>query len=215
MNRSPGRRTFSLLTAALCFVLVGCSGGADTSSGQNTSSSGPHQTNGASVVPTTPAPDSPATSGPQSPSKRGGSTPEALLRAGRVAQQKVSGSTVIAIETEGNGARWEVQVVTSDGVEHEMHVSQDGRQILNGPTKESDDASDRKKHQRRISDAEVGFERAARIAAEQVTNGRVTELGLDSHHGTTVWEADVYSQHTKYEVAVDAATGNVLSKHQD
>lgn len=129
---------------------------------------------------------------------------------------EVSGSTLISIETEGNATAWEVQVVTEDGAEQEMELSQDGTQITTGPTPKNEDVADKTKHLDRINAAELDFEDAAQAVLTAVTGGTITELNLDSEQGTTVWEADVVDDsNIKHSVQVDAASGNVISNTTD
>lgn len=161
------------------------------------------QSTSSGEAPSTPAP-------PAGTSTGSGDSQEDLLRAGETALTKVEG-TVISIEEEDRGTRWEVQVVTSDGTEHEIELSADGKTVLRGPTAEDDDAGDKAKHRQRVADAEIDFRKAAEIMAGAVPDGRITELGLDSHSGQTVWEGDVVvGSQTKHEVKLDAGTGEVL-----
>ncbi|HET7304209.1 MAG TPA: PepSY domain-containing protein [Segeticoccus sp.] len=124
-------------------------------------------------------------------------------------------STLVSVESEQGGARWEGQVVTSDGTEHEMDMSRSGRKVISGPTKKREDAHDRAKHRSRVQAAEFDYRQAARKIASAVPGGHITELGLDSHRGKTVWEADVIMDGTKHEVTLDAKTGKVVLNRAD
>ncbi|MEV0619876.1 PepSY domain-containing protein [Nonomuraea sp. NPDC050404] len=131
-----------------------------------------------------------------------------LKQAAQVALAAVPNSTLISIETEEGGSRWEVQVVGQDGTEHQMDV-QSGK-VVTGPTTEEEDAEDKTKHRERVAAAKLDYAQAADNIAAAVPEGRITELNLDSEQGKTVWEADVVTPDgTKHEVAVDAATGSV------
>jgi uncharacterized membrane protein YkoI len=163
-----------------------------------------------------------ACSGGQSP-QTGASTParaeqtdadnQALLRAGKTAQDAVPGSTLASIETERNDTRWEVQLVTADGTEHLVEVSTDGSNVTGGPDAKSETAQDKAKHRNRAQAAKLDYRQAV-SAVTQALPGRVTELNLDNHNGTTVWEADVSdSGNTKHEVSIDAASGDIVTKN--
>ena len=134
------------------------------------------------------------------------------MKAGRTALAQISGSTLISIETERNGAAWEVQLVTSDGTEQEMELSADGTQMVTGPVTKNEDIADKTKHLDRINAAKLDFAEAAQKILSAVPNGNITELDLDSEQGTTVWEADVMDEaNIKHSVQIDAASGEVLS----
>ncbi|WP_052424214.1 PepSY domain-containing protein [Nonomuraea candida] len=131
-----------------------------------------------------------------------------LKQAAQAALAAVPGSTLISIETEEGGTRWEVQVVGKDGTEHQMDV--EAGKVVTGPTTEEEDAADKTKHRERVAAAKLDYAKAADAIAAAVPEGRVTELNLDTEQGKTVWEADVVTPDgTKHEVAVDAATGAV------
>ncbi|WP_326548962.1 PepSY domain-containing protein [Mycolicibacterium sp. ND9-15] len=135
---------------------------------------------------------------------------DALRRAASTATAAVPDSTVVSIEKERDG-RWEIQVVTADGSEHEMDVSSDGAAVTMGPTAKIEDEADKAKHRDRVQAARVDYRVAADKVLSEVPNGTITELNLDSNNGTTVWEADVVDgSQTKHEVTIDAASGQVL-----
>lgn len=128
----------------------------------------------------------------------------------------MKGSTLISIESEDKGAAWEAQVVTPEGVEHEMDLSATDASVTRGPTTDEEDASDRAKHQRRLKDASVDYREAVDALDGTVQNGVITELNLDTWDGKTVWEADVNDPSgTKHEVKVDAGNAKILSDRAD
>jgi uncharacterized membrane protein YkoI len=136
---------------------------------------------------------------------------QALLNAGEAAQRAVTGSTVISIESESNDTRWEVQVVTADGTEHQVQVSTDGSS--SAPSVKSEGPDDKAKHRNRVEAAKIDYRRAV-SAVTRAVPGRITELDLDTHDGTTVWEADVIdSGNTKHEVRIDAESGEVVTQN--
>lgn len=188
-----------VLSMATALLVGACGGGEDASS-----PSSPERT-----AQTPPAPASPA---PASPTATSAGTataaPGDLDAAGAAALKAVPDSTLISIETEGNG--WEVQTVTSDGTEHELLVSADGSSIIRNDTKQ-EDAEDKAKHQERVKAAKLDYRQAAQKMRSAVPNAQITELNLDTWRGTTVWEGDMYtSDGTKHSVKIDAASGEVL-----
>lgn len=103
-------------------------------------------------------------------------------------------------------------MVTSDGTEQEMELSGDGAEIISGPTPKNEDVADKAKHVARVAAAELDFEQAASKMLEAVTDGRITELNLDSEQGTIVWEADVLDgSNNKHSVQIDAESGELLA----
>lgn len=141
---------------------------------------------------------------------------DALVAAGERAMQGVPDSTLIAIETERGGTVWEVQVVTTDGTEHQLDISADGKTVVSGPRAEDDDAADKAKHLDRISAAKIDFAEAARLILDEVPGGSVQELGLDSEADRIVWEGDVFdASGVKHEVQLDAGNGSVIKNQTD
>lgn len=126
----------------------------------------------------------------------------------------MSDSTLISIETEKDDTQWEVQVVTSDGTEHELNTSADGSKIVSGPKKKDEDSDDKAKHRRRVKNTKLDYRDAVKAVTKAVS-GRITELDIDTDDDTTVWEADVKKNGMKYEVSIDAASGKVLQKEKD
>ncbi|MDN6179264.1 MAG: PepSY domain-containing protein, partial [Micrococcaceae bacterium] len=79
-----------------------------------------------------------------------------------------------------------------------------------------DDEQDRQKHQDRVAAAKVDFKEAAAKFRDAVPDARITELGLDDEHGTTVWEGDLIDDAgAKHEVQIDAGSGDVLTNSKD
>ncbi|MFG1695603.1 PepSY domain-containing protein [Nonomuraea sp. NPDC049309] len=133
---------------------------------------------------------------------------EDLKQAGQAAVAAVPGSKVISMETEENGSRWEIQVVSEDGTEYELDV--EGGKVVTGPTIEQDDADDKAELRDRVAAAKLDYAQAADKIATAVPEGRITELALDDERDKTVWESDVVTTDgTKHEVTVDAVTGDV------
>ncbi|WP_280464004.1 PepSY domain-containing protein [Nocardia carnea] len=187
----------SVIAGVLVVASAGCAGSDDDSAGQATTTP---------PVATTTSPPSAA----ETPAAPAGAGTDALYRAGNTATGAVPGSTLISIETERDG-RWEVQVVTADGTEHEMDISSDGATVTRGPTAKTEDEDDKTEHRDRTQAARLDYRAAADKVLTEVPNGTITELNLDGRNGTTVWEADVLdSSQAKQEVTVDAGSGQIL-----
>ncbi len=223
--RSRWRR-FGVAAVSLAFLAIaGCGGGGTTSSGYSTR---PGATTTAAPTSGTPAPSmsSPTTSqSSDTPSDTRSSSTASdkldyasnpdLLRAAATAEKKVPHSTLVSIESEDGESRWEAQVVTSDGTEHEMDLSRHGTRVLSGPQVDDDD-HDRAKHRQRVRASKLTYRDAALVVADTVTDGRITELNLDDYRGKTVWEADVLSgAGPKHALKIDARTGEVLVDKSD
>lgn len=190
------------LTAVALLTLTGCTGGDAGDSDPAAPVSSP--TAGVPVAPTS---ESSASTG-SGPPKSGATT---LVTAARTALAQMEGSTLISIETERNGAAWEVQLVTSDGTGQEMELSADGTHVVAGPVAKNEDVADKTRHLDRINAAKSDYGDAAQKILSAVPNGNITELDLDSEKGTTVWEADVVDEsNVKHSVQTDAVTSEIL-----
>ncbi|MEV4080371.1 PepSY domain-containing protein [Nonomuraea fuscirosea] len=144
--------------------------------------------------------------GPGGPGGPGQDTLADLKQAGQAALAAVPGSTLISIETEEGGRTWEVQVVGKDGTEHQMDV--EAGKIVNGPTTEDEEQSDKTEHRDRVAAAKLDYAQAADKITAAVPEGRITELNLDTERGKTVWESDVITPNgTKRQLTIDATTG--------
>ena len=148
----------------------------------------------------------------------GGSTAadnDALDAAAATARKAVGSGTVTSIEQEAGGTSWEVVVVTADGNEQEVHVDADGGRTTAVPTKETSDAEDVAENERFVGAADLSVTQAASRLVETVP-GTVTELGLDDHTGTVVWEGDVRDgSGTKHSIRIDAGSGAVVTNTVD
>ncbi|MFI7612915.1 PepSY domain-containing protein [Nonomuraea terrae] len=153
--------------------------------------------------PGTPAPtDAP----PPSPGRVGAAD---VKQAGEIARRAVPGSTVMAMETEENGRRWEVQLAGRDGAEHQVDV--ESGQVVSGPVAEDGDPEDKAQHLRLLRAAKLDYAQAADKVMATVPEGRITELSLDFEQNKAVWESDVVTPDgAAHDVAIDAATGAVI-----
>jgi uncharacterized membrane protein YkoI len=129
----------------------------------------------------------------------------------------VDGSSLLTIETEPGRTVWEATVVTDDGTEHEMLISTDDGDLVDGPTRKVEDAEDKAENRRRVAAAEVGYTAAAESVREAVPDATLTELNLDTFDDRIVaWEGDLHGDNgVRWSVKVDARTGDVLEKDAD
>lgn len=139
----------------------------------------------------------------------------ALLAAVATARGEVGSGTVISVEQEQGASAYDVLVVTKDGTEHEVHTNADGTSVAGTPQTEGADADDKAEHERFVAAADLSVEQAV-DAFQDLHAGTVTELGLDDHVGTVVWEGDVLdSSGTKHSVRIDAGSGDVVTDRVD
>lgn len=140
---------------------------------------------------------------------------KALLAAVATARGEVGAGTVISVEQEQGASAYEVLVVTKDGTEHEVHTNADGTEVAGTPQTEAADADDKAEHERFVAAADLSVKQAV-DAFQDLHAGTVTELGLDDHVGTVVWEGDVLdSSGTKHSVRIDAGSGDVVTDRVD
>lgn len=140
---------------------------------------------------------------------------KALLTAVATARGEVGSGTVISVEQEQGASAYEVLVVTKDGTEHEVHTNADGSAVAGTPQTEAADADDKAEHERFVAAADLSVKQAV-DALQDLHAGTVTELGLDDHVGTVVWEGDVLdSSGTKHSVRIDAGSGDVVTDRVD
>ncbi|QWS33350.1 PepSY domain-containing protein [Curtobacterium aetherium] len=168
-----------------------------------------------------PAVSAPAASAPSVSATEGTGTGttaadgKSLAAAAATARTAVGSGTVTSIEQEAGGTSWEVVVVTADGNEQEVHVAADGKRTTAGPTKETSDADDVAENERFVEAADLTVSQAASRLTGTVA-GTVTELGLDDHAGTVVWEGDVLDgSGATHSIRIDAGSGKVLANSVD
>jgi uncharacterized membrane protein YkoI len=202
MNLTDMPRTRRLALSATVLVagalaVTGCASGSGDPSGSGSSGSG-----SSSAAATGPATTAAASN-------------DALLAAVATARDAVGSGTVISVEQEQNGSAWEVLVVTSDQTEHEVHTNADGTATTGDPVTDDSDADDRAENQRFVDAAKIDVRDAAARLTDEVA-GAVTELGLDDHAGTVVWEGDVRDDSgTKHSIRIDAGSGDVVTNVVD
>jgi|GEM_PF-6088405 len=144
----------------------------------------------------------------------GSSDAQSLVTAGKTALDKVGKGTVLGLESENNGSVWEVAVVLSDGSVREVTTSGDGQDVRSGPEDDYTDQDDKAENKQLVQGAKLDYEAAAKKVLDAHA-GTITELELDDHDVGVVWEADVHTDGPKYEVKVDAASGEVVEDEAD
>lgn len=196
---TPTSRTLRALAACgVVVALAGCGGG--NQGGGGSTSKSPSSTAAS------------PSAGSSSPANAASS--QRLVAAGATALNKVGKGTVTSVDAEQGGRVWEVQVITSGGVEHEVDVSRNGKEVVPGPRTKREDAQDKAENRHEVRGVKLDYQAAAEkvIAARA---GRITELNLDESRGKIVWEADVHRSGSKYELTIDAASGNVVKNKPD
>ena len=201
-------RPLSLTAAtALLLTLVACSG-----PDEPTSIPSPAASNSVSESAAGPTPTLSESATPSASPTTGRDDNDALLAAGGLAGQEVSGGTVVSIESERDG--WEVHVVSADGAEQQLRTDASGTQLVSGPTDDRPDAEDQAEN-RQFAKVDVDYKRAVRAIEGEVDGGQINELGLDRDNGRNVWEADVSVGAQQRSVQIDAADGEVVSNRAD
>lgn len=210
-HQKPSARriaAFAALPIVAALALTGC---ASDDSDDDTGSAGSGSV-GSSA--TDPAGTGTGTGSSSSGSTSSGSN-KALLAAVATARGEVGSGTVISVEQEQGASAYEVLVVTKDGTEHEVHTNADGSAVAGTPQTEAADADDKAEHERFVAAAGLSVKQAV-DAFQDLHAGTVTELGLDDHVGTVVWEGDVLdSSGTKHSVRIDAGSGDVVTDRVD
>lgn len=141
-------------------------------------------------------------------------TSDTMLTAAHTALAKHQGATVIGIESEMDGAYWEVKLASADGKRMQWHVSADGSRVDGGPYAAHQSARSQNKWKHRIQAAKLDYQQAY-AAIHKARPGRLVELDLDDHDGAIVWEATVMVQGQEYEVRINAKDGRVSKNELD
>ncbi|MCU0153620.1 PepSY domain-containing protein [Curtobacterium poinsettiae] len=210
-HQKPAARrvaAFAALPIVAALALTGC---ASDDSDDDTGSAG----SGSVGSSATDSAGSGSGTGSSSPGAAAVGSNKALLAAVATARGEVGSGTVISVEQEQGASAYEVLVVTKDGTEHEVHTNADGTSVAGTPQTEAGDADDTAEHERFVAAADLSVKQAV-DAFQDLHAGTVTELGLDDHVGTVVWEGDVLdSSGTKHSVRIDAGSGDVVTDSVD
>jgi len=214
-HQKPSARriaAFAALPIVAALALTGCA--SDDSDDDNGSAGSGSGSVGSSATDSAGTGTGTGTGTSSSGSASSGSN-KALLAAVATARGEVGSGTVISVEQEQGASAYEVLVVTKDGTEHEVHTDADGSAVAGTPQTEAADADDKAEHERFVAAADLSVKQAV-DALQDLHAGTVTELGLDDHVGTVVWEGDVLdSSGTKHSVRIDAGSGDVVTDRVD
>lgn len=203
-----------LLGASVGLVLLaGCTG----EPADNAPTGPPAATSAPATQPASPTASnatSPTPSGSETPAAgSSGASTETLLRAAKTAQTSVSGAKLTSIESEGTD--WVVTVTAADGTESELTVAGDGSSMTQGPRKDNDSARDKAQNATELKGAKLGYADAVGAVEDEVANGIVRQLSLDSEAGKVVWEVKVADAAVDRDLTLDASSGAVLSNKVD
>jgi uncharacterized membrane protein YkoI len=110
-------------------------------------------------------------------------------------------------------------VVTADGTELDVPVSEDGSATTGDPVEETDDGTDAATdadERQRLLEVSVDYLAAIDAAAGSAAGGELTGVDLDEDNGTATWDVQ-YGEDTPDEltVVVDANSGEVLRTETD
>lgn len=198
-----GQRALAAAALVGVVTLTGCSDGGGAPTPTDASSTATSAPGESSLPSDTASPDG------------ADSSANAVVDAGRTGLAEVGSGDVISIQRKNQGDLWEVEVFTANGVKHEVEFSGDASAVVSGPARARQDAQGAAKSRARLDQATLDFEEAAQ-AIVSVVAGQITELDLDDESGRVVWEADVVDPSgVKHEVAIDAATGDVVKNEID
>ena len=202
-NPLAGRSVRILLpTACLALVLASCG---DSDGGEN------------DIALPAPAATEVGTSEDSPPPPEEDDASLSLVDAAAKAVKAVDNSSLLNLETEEGRLVWEATVVTKDGTEHEMMFTTSDGEMLDGPTKNFDDAEDKRENRALIRAADLSYKEAARAISDAVPDAKLMELNLDQWEDRiTAWEGDLYRDNgIRYSVTINAKTGDVLEKDAD
>ena len=213
-----GQRALAAAALVVAVTLTGCSddggvsGAPEETSTPSAQDSTPTSTDSSATETSAPAESLPSdTASPDGAD----SSAKVVVDAGRTGLGEVGSGDVVSIQSKNQGDLWEVEVFTPNGVKHEVDVSGDGSAVVSGPARARQDAQGAAKFRARLDQATLDFEEAAQ-AIVSVVAGQITEMDLDDESGLVVWEADVMdSSGVRHEVAIDAATGDVVKNEID
>lgn len=200
-----------LVVAALAIALSACGGPEATTSpvtleDSTVSSSAPVDTK-------TPTAATSAGSSAASSQARPGET-AALRVAGTTGAQSVADSTVVSVDRQIS--TWRVDVVTPDGIEHEMDVTLNGKRLIGDPRPQPEDADDIAEHQQTVQAARLDHLAAIRAATVDFPGSQVVEVELGSEDGRVEWDVRIVDdQQLTRTITVDAIAGDVVQNELD
>ena len=69
-----------------------------------------------------------------------------------------------------------------------------------------------------VQTTDIGIEKAAEIALQNVPGADsdcITEMDLDTEHGSIIYEIEIVYGETKHEFEIDGATGEILKRSEE
>ena len=134
------------------------------------------------------------------------------------ALEKVPGTVEeVELEDEKGTIVYEIELVSTDGTEHEVEVDAQTGEVLKVEADDDDEneEEDSQNQAKLAKQAKITEDEAINTALEKVP-GTVNEIELEVENGTVVYEIEVLSTDgTEQEVKVDAQTGEVLKVEAD
>ena len=130
------------------------------------------------------------------------------------ALEKVPGTVEeVELEDEKGTIVYEIELVSTDGTEHEVEVDAQTGEVLKVEADDDDEENEEEDSQNQAElakQAKITEDEAINTALEKVP-GTVNEVELEDENGTMVYEIEVLSTDgTEQEVKVDAQTGEVI-----
>lgn len=123
------------------------------------------------------------------------------------------GTSVISIDLDRHRGRtvWEIDLVAANGKREVKVDAVDGTIVAD----EAEHTDDLAKHLARVGETKLDHAQAIDAILAAQPGAALVDLGLDSEHGRLVWDAEVVTpDHLKFEVEIDAVTGEVLKNRQ-
>jgi len=133
------------------------------------------------------------------------------------ALEKVPGTAgEVELEDEKGTIVYEIELVSTDGTEHEVEVDAQTGEVLKVEADDDENEEEDSQNQDKLAkQAKITEDEAINAALEKVP-GTVNEIELEVENGTVVYEIKVLSTDgTEQEVIVDAQTGEVLKVDAD
>ena len=132
------------------------------------------------------------------------------------ALEKVPGTVEeVELEDEKGTIVYEIELVSTDGTEHEVKVDAQTGEVLKVEADDDENEEDAQNQAELAKQAKITEDEAINAALEKVP-GTVNEIELEVENGTVVYEIEVLSTDgTEQEVKVDAQTGEVLKVEAD
>ena len=128
------------------------------------------------------------------------------------ALEKVPGTVEeVELEDEKGTIVYEIELVSTDGTEHEVEVDAQTGEVLKVEADDDENEEEDSQNQAKLAkQAKITEDEAINTALEKVP-GTVNEIELEVENGTVVYEIKVLSTDgTEQEVKVDAQTGEVV-----